>query len=195
MRWADLPGFFLIGAMVRWLGRCQCQRRESGLVRGEMCSPPLGVSTDDHHPEHDDDDGSFDIVLVSTITVALPPFKQAPAIYDPRCPVCTTTSLSRTLVSDPSPYSDTTDNPHRAPTTPLIGRYTSPAKPLPSSRPIFSAQLRPGHTASMSSTDDIVKKLFSRSPPPLEPGTKVYDPSLTPVISGLKEHKYVKAGE
>ncbi|OCF57840.1 hypothetical protein L486_05305 [Kwoniella mangroviensis CBS 10435] len=43
-------------------------------------------------------------------------------------------------------------------------------------------------------TDEIVSQLFSRStPPPLEPGTKVYAPELTKSIAGLKEHMYVIA--
>jgi hypothetical protein len=46
------------------------------------------------------------------------------------------------------------------------------------------------------STDQIVQTLFARSElPPLEPGTKVYDQSLTKDISGLKEDKFVIAGE
>lgn len=46
------------------------------------------------------------------------------------------------------------------------------------------------------STDQIVEKLFARSRlPPLEPGTNVYDPSLTSDIKRLKEDKFVVAGE
>ncbi|WWD22591.1 hypothetical protein CI109_107084 [Kwoniella shandongensis] len=46
----------------------------------------------------------------------------------------------------------------------------------------------------MASTDEIVTRLFSRpTPPPLEPGTKVYAPELTPAIAKLKEHKFVIA--
>jgi hypothetical protein len=44
-------------------------------------------------------------------------------------------------------------------------------------------------------TDQVVKALLARTElPPLEPGTKVYDPSLTPDIAGLKEDKFVIAG-
>jgi len=46
------------------------------------------------------------------------------------------------------------------------------------------------------STDQVVQALFARSElPPLEPGTKVYDQSLTKDIKGLKEDKFVIAGE
>jgi hypothetical protein len=46
------------------------------------------------------------------------------------------------------------------------------------------------------STDQIVHVLFARSElPPLEPGTKVYDQSLTKDIKSLKEDKFVIAGE
>lgn len=46
------------------------------------------------------------------------------------------------------------------------------------------------------STEQIVEALFGRSDlPPLEPGTKVYDQSLTKDIKNLKEDKFVIAGE
>jgi hypothetical protein len=46
------------------------------------------------------------------------------------------------------------------------------------------------------SIDQIVQALFARSElPPLEPGTKVYDQSLTKYIKSLKEDKFVIAGE
>ncbi|KAK8845639.1 hypothetical protein IAR55_006355 [Kwoniella newhampshirensis] len=49
-------------------------------------------------------------------------------------------------------------------------------------------------TSHMSSTDEIVSQLFSRpSLPPLEPGTNVYAPELTPKIAKLREHKFVVA--
>ena len=52
------------------------------------------------------------------------------------------------------------------------------------------------HVATMTRTDEIQSVLFARDPiPPLEPGTKVFDPSLTKDIAGLKDHKYVVAGE
>jgi len=46
------------------------------------------------------------------------------------------------------------------------------------------------------STDQIVQALLARSElPPLEPGTKVYDQSLTKDIKSLKDDKFVIAGE
>jgi hypothetical protein len=46
------------------------------------------------------------------------------------------------------------------------------------------------------SADQIVHALFARSElPPLEPGTKVYDQSLTKDIKSLKEDKFVIAGK
>jgi hypothetical protein len=46
------------------------------------------------------------------------------------------------------------------------------------------------------STDQIVEKLLARTDlPPLEPGTKVYDQSLTGDIKTLKEDKFVIAGK
>jgi hypothetical protein len=46
------------------------------------------------------------------------------------------------------------------------------------------------------STDQIVQALFGRSElPPLEPGSKVYDQSLTKDIKSLKEDKFVVAGK
>jgi len=46
------------------------------------------------------------------------------------------------------------------------------------------------------STNQIVQALFARSElPPLEPGSKVYDQSLTKDIKSLKEDKFVIAGE
>jgi hypothetical protein len=44
-----------------------------------------------------------------------------------------------------------------------------------------------------SETDSIVKKLFERPLPPLEPGTTVYDKTLVDKISKLPEHKFVVA--
>jgi hypothetical protein len=45
-------------------------------------------------------------------------------------------------------------------------------------------------------TDQIVEILFARTElPPLEPGKKVYDQSLTKDIKGLKDDKFVIAGE
>ncbi|WVW85200.1 hypothetical protein I302_107238 [Kwoniella bestiolae CBS 10118] len=46
---------------------------------------------------------------------------------------------------------------------------------------------------SPKTTDEIASHLFARSPPPLEPGTRVYAPELTKPIAGLKEHMYVIA--
>jgi hypothetical protein len=46
------------------------------------------------------------------------------------------------------------------------------------------------------STDQIVQTLFARSElPPLEPGTRVYDQSMTKDIKSLKEDKFVIAGK
>jgi hypothetical protein len=46
------------------------------------------------------------------------------------------------------------------------------------------------------STDQIVQALFARSElPPLEPGSNVYDQSLTKDIKSLKQDKFVIAGE
>lgn len=45
------------------------------------------------------------------------------------------------------------------------------------------------------STDQILEKLLARPLPPLEPGTKVFDPSLTEEIKASGEHQYVIAGE
>lgn len=45
------------------------------------------------------------------------------------------------------------------------------------------------------SIDQILQTLLARPLPPLEPGTKVYDPSLTKDIKGSGEHRYVIAGE
>jgi hypothetical protein len=45
------------------------------------------------------------------------------------------------------------------------------------------------------STDQIVQALFARSElPPLEPGSQVYDQSLTKDIKSLKEDKFIIAG-
>jgi len=45
-------------------------------------------------------------------------------------------------------------------------------------------------------TDQIVQVLFARTElPPLEPGKKVYDQSLTNDIRGLKDDKFVIAGQ
>jgi hypothetical protein len=46
------------------------------------------------------------------------------------------------------------------------------------------------------STDQIVQTLFARSElPPLKPGTRVYDQSMTKDIKSLKEDKFVIAGK
>lgn len=59
-----------------------------------------------------------------------------------------------------------------------------------------STALRPRHLHTMAaSTDAIQSKLFAREPPALEPGTKVWDESLVDQIAGLKEHRFVVAGE
>lgn len=47
----------------------------------------------------------------------------------------------------------------------------------------------------MTSTDAVVERIFSRDPPPLEPGTKVWAPELTKTIDSLNEHRFTKAGE
>jgi hypothetical protein len=58
-----------------------------------------------------------------------------------------------------------------------------------------SLSLRHIYTMTRS-TDQIVQALFARSElPPLEPGTKVYDQSLTKDIKSLKEDKFVIAGK
>jgi hypothetical protein len=58
-----------------------------------------------------------------------------------------------------------------------------------------SLSVRHIHTMTRS-TDQIVQTLFARSElPPLEPGTKVYDPSLTKDIKSLMEDKFVIAGK
>ncbi|KAL7422576.1 hypothetical protein Q5752_003224 [Cryptotrichosporon argae] len=46
-----------------------------------------------------------------------------------------------------------------------------------------------------SATGEIVARLFSpdRPPPPLEPGTAVWEPALVRPISGLREHRFVVA--
>lgn len=46
-----------------------------------------------------------------------------------------------------------------------------------------------------ASIDTIQQTLFARPLPPLEPGTKVYDKSLTSQIKALKEHRFVIACE
>lgn len=46
---------------------------------------------------------------------------------------------------------------------------------------------------SSSETEAIVKQLFDRPLPPLEPGTTVYDSSLTKRIANLPEHQFVVA--
>lgn len=57
-------------------------------------------------------------------------------------------------------------------------------------------RLIPRNLCNMArSTDDILKTLLARPLPPLEPGTKVYDPSLTKDIKGSGENKFVIAGE
>jgi hypothetical protein len=47
----------------------------------------------------------------------------------------------------------------------------------------------------VTSIDSIQEKLFARSPPQLEPGTKVWDKELTKEIKGLKVHRFVIACE
>jgi len=46
---------------------------------------------------------------------------------------------------------------------------------------------------AISNVDAIQSRLFERPAPPLEPGKNIYDPSLTPQIKSLKEHRYVVA--
>jgi hypothetical protein len=52
-------------------------------------------------------------------------------------------------------------------------------------------------TMSTSQIDTIQKKLFQSrlSAPPLEPGTKVFDQTLTKEIDRLNEHEFVRAGK
>ena len=50
-------------------------------------------------------------------------------------------------------------------------------------------------TKMTRSTDQILQILLARPLPPLEPGTKVYDPSLTKEIKKSGENKFVIAGE
>lgn len=45
------------------------------------------------------------------------------------------------------------------------------------------------------STDQILEVILARPLPPLEPGTKVFDPSLTKEIKQSGENKYVIAGK
>jgi hypothetical protein len=60
---------------------------------------------------------------------------------------------------------------------------------------IRSLAARQLHTMTRT-TDQIVEILFARTElPPLEPGKKVYDQSLTKDIKGLKDDKFVIAGE
>jgi hypothetical protein len=49
-------------------------------------------------------------------------------------------------------------------------------------------------TMSASATDEIVKQLFDRPLPLLEPGTTVYDQKLVGRIAKLPEHMFVVAG-
>jgi len=75
---------------------------------------------------------------------------------------------------------------NRIPTRPLLGA---------SHLHFASTHLHSRHLNTMSSTADAIQaKLFSREPPVLEPGTKVWDKALVDQIAGLKEHRFVKAG-
>jgi hypothetical protein len=60
----------------------------------------------------------------------------------------------------------------------------------------FARRLQTTASSKMGrSTDQILETLLSRPLPPLEPGTKVFDPALTKEIKGSGEHRYVVAGE
>lgn len=58
-----------------------------------------------------------------------------------------------------------------------------------------STVIRSFATMTGSDTDAIVKQLFDRPLPPLEPGTTVYDKSLVDRIAKLPEHMFVVACE
>jgi hypothetical protein len=58
-----------------------------------------------------------------------------------------------------------------------------------------STVIRTFTTMTASETDAIVKQLFDRPLPPLEPGTTVYDKSLVDRIAKLQEHMFVVACE
>lgn len=58
-----------------------------------------------------------------------------------------------------------------------------------------STVIRTFTTMTASDTDAIVKQLFDRPLPPLEPGTTVYDKSLVDRIAKLPEHMFVVACE
>jgi hypothetical protein len=60
---------------------------------------------------------------------------------------------------------------------------------------VRSLAARQLHTMTQT-IDQIVEVLFARTElPPLEPGKKVYDQSLTKDIKGLKDDKFVIAGQ